>query len=93
MFCVNRINSVVSKIYVTLRNLRMSAPSTPVEVRSLLASQLTRVPTISYSETIFGNIDASSLHKLYVAFNNASIRIRSGFRRYDHICSYQDGCT
>ena len=71
MFCVSHIKSVVSKIYVPLRNLIMSAPYTPVEVRRVLVLQLV-FPIISYPETIFGNLNASSLHKLNVAFNNAT---------------------
>ena len=62
-------------------------------MRRLLVLQLI-VPIISYSETIFGNLDASSLHKLNVAFNNAA-RYVYGLRQYDHIFSYQDkllGC-
>ena len=41
------------------------------EVRRLLVLQLI-VPIICYSATIFGNVDATSFHKLIVAFNNAT---------------------
>ena len=65
MSCVNHINSVVSIIYATLRNLIY------FEVCRLLVLQLI-VPIISYSETIFGYLDVTLLHKHNVAFNNAA---------------------
>ena len=57
MLACNHINSVVSKIYIGLRNFEKSATCTPVEVRSI--QLIARI--LSYSDIIFVNLDAISL--------------------------------
>lgn len=69
--CVDHINSVVGKVYYTLRNLRMSATFTPVCIRRKLAIQLI-LPIICYSELIYSKLDSQSAHKIDVVFNHVT---------------------
>jgi len=92
--CADHINSVVSKIYYTLRNLRRSADFTPQETKLCLVKQLI-MPFISYAETVYPCLDAASMHKLQVAFNSAT---RYVFRlsRFDHVSRWNTkvlGCS
>lgn len=85
--CVDHVNSVISKIYLTLRNLRMTSSFTPTELKRKLVIQLI-IPFISYAAEVYSQLDSHSLHKLQVAFNNVT-RYVYGLNRYSSISSWR----
>lgn len=85
--CADHINSVISKIYLTLRNLRMTGPYTPIELKRKLVIQLI-IPIISYAAEVYSKLDSHSLHKLQVAFNNAT-RYVYGMKRFSSISAWR----
>ena len=92
--CADHVNSLVSKIYFTLRNLRMTSEFTPTETKQHLVKQLI-MPLINYSATVYSKLDSASLHKLQVAFNSAT-RYVYNIRKYDHLNSWKNkilGCS
>lgn len=84
--CKDHINSVVSKIYLTLRNLRITGSFIPTELKRKLVIQLI-VPHITYAAEVYSKLDSLSLHKLQVSFNNAT-RYVFNLRKYSSISSY-----
>lgn len=90
----DHINSVVSKIYGSLRGLSVSRAFLPVEVKLKLVKALI-VPIITYGCELFADADATSLRKLKLALNS-SARYVFNLRRYDHVSSYTSrilGCS
>lgn len=90
----DHINSVVSKIYFVLRNLRLSSVFTPNDTKKQLVKQLI-LPLITYSESIYCKLDSISLHKILVAFNYAT-RYVYGINRFDHVSEWSKellGCN
>ena len=85
--CVDHINNVVKRVYLTLRNLRLSSDFTPISVKKKLVRSLI-VPLFTYSEVVYSKLDSSSMHKLNVAMNNAT-RYVYGLKRYDHISNWK----
>ena len=71
MTAVDHINSVVKRVYLTLRNLRLSAYYTPINTKKKLIRTLI-IPIICYSEVVYSKLDAASMQKLNVAINNAT---------------------
>ena len=72
--CDDYIKYVVSKIYYTLRNLRVSSDAVPSKTKLILVKQLI-LPFINYIEVIYST----------VALNNVT-RFVYGIKSYDHIC-------
>jgi len=92
--CKDHINSVISKIYFTLRNLRRTAHFTPLRTKQLLVKQLI-LPTITYAEIVYSSLDSRSLQKLKVAFNFAA-RYIYNLKRFESVSNYVTsilGCT
>lgn len=87
MSCIDHINSVVKNIYLTLRNLRLSADFTPLKTKKKLVQTLI-MPIVTYSEVVYSKLDSGSMHKLNVAFNNVT-RYVYGLKRYDHISNWK----
>lgn len=85
--CVDHINNVISKIYHTLRNLRMTSPFTPTELKRKLVLQLI-IPFISYAAEVYSQLDSHSLHKLQVSFNNVT-RYVYGLNRFSSISAWR----
>ena len=83
---IDHVNSVVSRIYFVLRNLRMSSHYTPLETRLKLVKQLI-LPIITYFDNIYCKLDSISLHKLLVAFNHAT-RYVYNLSRFEHISNW-----
>lgn len=81
--CVDHINSVVKNIFLTLRNLRLSAVFIPTVTKLILAKQLI-LPFINFFVAVYSKLDSQSMHKLEVAINNVT-RYIYGIRRYDHL--------
>ncbi|XP_075163387.1 uncharacterized protein LOC142239829 [Haematobia irritans] len=84
--CSDHVSSVIGKIYLTLRNLRVTSAFTPVEIKRRLVVQLI-VPVISYAAELYSGLDSHSMHKLRVAFNNAT-RYVYGLSRFDSMTSW-----
>lgn len=84
--CNDHINSVISKIYLTLRNLRITSSFVPTDLKRKLVVQLI-VPFITYAAEVYSKLDSLSLHKLLVSFNNAT-RYVFNIRKYSSISSY-----
>uniref|UniRef100_W8B6W6 Putative RNA-directed DNA polymerase from transposon X-element n=3 Tax=Ceratitis capitata TaxID=7213 RepID=W8B6W6_CERCA len=92
--CTDHVNSIVSKVYLILRNLRQSAIYTPTATRRRLAIQII-LPVIMYSEVVYSKHDSFSARKIDVMFNNVT-RYVFGLSKYEHISSWKDqilGCT
>jgi len=92
--CSDHINTVVSKIYYVLRNLRRTANCTPLKTKLHLVKQLI-MPIISYAETVYPCLDSASMHKLQVAFNYAT-RYVYCLRRREGVSEWSReilGCT
>jgi len=84
--CVNHVNAVVSKIYYTLRNLRLSQSYVPQETKLRLVKQLI-LPFVSYCSRLYCKPDSASLHKLQVAINFAA-RYVFDLQRHDNVSNY-----
>lgn len=92
--CVDHVNSIVKKVYYILRNLRISANVTPVNIKRKLVIQLI-LPVITYSEVVYSKLDSSSMLKLQLAFNYAT-RYVYGLRKFDQLSSFRNailGCN
>lgn len=84
--CRDHINSVIARIYGTLRKLWVSNSFTPQETKLRLMRTLL-VPIISFSEVVYPKLDSLSEYKLRVALNDMT-RYVYGIRRYDHISAF-----
>ena len=84
--CVDHINSVVSKVYLTLRNLRRTSAYVPTVTKRKLVLQLL-LPIITYAEVVYSKLDSRSSHKLLVCMNNAT-RYVYGLKQFDHVSVY-----
>ena len=85
--CDDHIKYEVSKIYYTLRNLRVSSDAVPSKTKLILVKQLI-LPFINYFEVIYSKLDSRSLNILTVALNNVTLFVY-GIKRYDHISDYR----
>lgn len=85
--CTDHINSIVRKVFLTLRNLRITSNFTPTNIKRQLVLQLI-LPHINYSAQLYSKLDSHSMHKLQVAFNNAT-RYVYCLSRYSSVSSWR----
>lgn len=79
----NHVDTVVSKIYASLRGLSVTKSVLPTHIKLKLVKALV-LPIITYGCELFADLDSQSAHKLKVAFN-AIARFVFNLRRFDHV--------
>lgn len=92
--CTDHLNGVISRIFLMLRSMRTVSGYIPPTAKRTPVLQLI-VPLITYAQLIYSRLDSRSLHKLEVAFNNATMFV-FGLGRYQHISEWKTkilGCS
>lgn len=94
-FLINRqltptdhVDSVVNKIFCTLRKIWYSKDYLSNDIKLKLVRTLI-VPIISYSETVYGNLNNENTLKIQNALNSCA-RFIFNKRKYDHILQFSD---